>query len=330
MTNADKVNLAGRASVFMLALFIASATLPAYSFAGSASNDDETANKVAFTIATDRPGSTHAQVGEIICNVYNRDRPSHAPICRSAYSPGGKHQLADMRSGRVQMAIMQSDVVAAAMKGEKKFNPNKGLRVLLPLHEQVLAVTVIDVMSIRELNIKTLSTLRVGIPSTVRNGRFTLTSLFNDLGISAVHSPQFRLLSPAEQMSALCEGRIDVGLALLGHPSGAIQQGIHDCQVTLIPFDFPALRDVVDNSSHWHMGKIREGVYVRQPAAINAPAITALLMTTKSFDQQTGETFIRILQENQHVLRRLHRALSDLDLENKPASLRKLKLFGQD
>lgn len=313
-----------------IAIFIMAFIPPLSSFAEPVMTESESIKDATFTIATDRPGSTHAQVGEILCNVYNRDRPSDAARCRSAYSPGGKRQLADMRSGRVQMAIMQSDVVAAAMKGEKKFDRNKGLRVLLPLHEQVLAAAVIDVMSITDLNIKTLSTVRVGIPSTVRNGRFTLTTLFNDLGISAVHSPQYRLLSPAEQMTALCEGRIDVGLAILGHPNGAIQQGIHDCQVSLIPFDFPALQDVVENSYHWHMGKIPGNTYVQQPAAINAPAITALLITTKSFDQQTGERFIRVLRENQHVLRRLHRALSDLDLEKKPASLRKLKLFGQD
>lgn len=331
MINAVKFNLADQSRiVFLLSLFLTCVVNPAYSFAGSTPLEKETTIDGAFTIATDRPGSTHAQVGEIICNVYNRSRPTSAAICRSIYSPGGTRQLTNMRSGRVQMAIMQSDVVAAAIKGEKKFKENKELRVLLPLHEQILAVTMVDVMSIRELDIKTLSSLRVGMPSSIRNGRFTLTTLFNDLGVNAMNSPQFRLLNPAEQMTALCEGRIDVGLALLGHPNGAIQQGVHDCGVTLIPFDFPALRRVIENSSHWNMGKIRDNTYVDQDTAVNAPAVTALLMTTKAFDRQTGEAFVRILRENQHVLRRLHRALSDLDLDRKPAALRKLKLFGQD
>lgn len=329
MTNVAKVGFVGTSSLLLI-LSIACAIFPHRSNAGSSSAVTGTATDMKFTIATDRPGSTNAQVGEIICNIYNRERPAGAPVCLSAYSPGGPHQMADMRSGRVQMAIMQSDVVAAAMKGEKKFEANKVLRVLLPLHKQVLAATVVDVMSIRDLNIKTLSTLQVGVPSTVRNGKFSLTTLFNDLGISAVQPPHFQMLGPAEQMTALCEGRIDIGFAILGHPNGAIQQGIHNCQVTLIPFDFPALRQIVEQSSHWHMGKIRENTYVRQTSMISAPAVTALLMTTKFFDRKTGDTFTRILKENQDVLRRLHRALSDLDFDKQTASLRKLKLFGQD
>ncbi len=303
---------------------------PDFAYAQSLPEETEIENLVVFTIATGRPGSTHAQVGDILCNVYNRRRGPNNPLCRSVYSPGGRQQLAEMLSNKVQMAIIQSVVVAAAYLGTKQFKINDQLRVLLPLHEQVVAAAIKGSATGRQSDITSLMSKRVAITDSIRDGRFTLRRLFTNLGPRYVNENSLVEMSPADQAQAICDGRIDVGFMILGHPNGAIQQGIHDCKIKLVPFDFPQLRALVESSRYLHMGNIPKGTYTGQMDDISAPAVATLLVTTDRLNHEVGKTFIDILREDQSILRRLHRSLVDLDLNRRPVLARHMKLFGQD
>lgn len=303
---------------------------PNLAYSQSLPEEVETKSLVAFTIATGRPGSTHAQVGEILCNVYNRRRSPEGALCRSVYSPGGQQQLADMLSNKVQMAIIQSDVVAAAYLGKKQFRSNDKLRVLLPLHDQVFAAIIKGTASGRQSDITSLLSKRVAISESIRNGRFTLRRLFSNLGADYINVTDLVEMTPAAQTKAICDDRIDVGFMIVGHPNGAIQQGIHDCAIKLAPFDFPKLRAVVESSRYLNMGHIPKDTYTGQVSDISAPAVATLLVTTDRFSYETGKAFINILRENQSILRRLHRSLVDLDLNRRPALARHMKMFMQN
>jgi len=304
--------------------------LPEQALSESLTKQVVTQHLAAFTIATGRPGSTHAQVGEIICNVYNRRRSENGARCRTAYSPGGRQQLTDMLSDKVQMAIIQSDVVAAAYSGQKQFNSNDQLRVLLPLHEQTIATVIRGDAPEGQFDVTSLTSKRVAMSASIRDGRYTLRRLFVSLGLDFVNVNGLIAMSPANQIQALCDDRIDVGFMLFGHPNGAIQQGIHDCKVRFVPYDFPHLRTVVESSRYLQMGEIPKGTYTGQTDDITAPAVATLLVTTDRFDLKTGKAFIEVLLENQSILRRLHRSLSNIDLNRRPALARQMKHFGEN
>ena len=315
--------------IFSAALFLFYG-VPGFAYAQSLPEQDEINNSTVFTLATGRPGSTHAQVGEILCNVYNRQRDPNSPLCRSIYSPGGRQQLADMLSNKVHMAIIQSDVVAAAYMGKKQFKTNDQLRVLLPLHDQVMAAVIKDSAANSRFDITSMLSKRVTITDSIRDGRFTLRRLFATMGPSYINENNIVEMTPADQAQAICDDRFDIGFMILGHPIGAIQQGIHDCELKLVPFDFPKLRAVVESSRYLNMGKIPKDTYTGQMAIISAPSVAALLVTTDRFNHETGLAFINILRDNQSILRRLHRSLVDLDLNRRPTLVRHMKLFGQD
>ena len=79
-----------------------------------------------------------------ICRVVNKERPRHGLRCLVQPTAGSAANLAALRSGEEQMAIVQSKILAQAVQGTGPFakEPFHDLRTLMSLQGEALVVLV--------------------------------------------------------------------------------------------------------------------------------------------------------------------------------------------
>src|SRR3954454_24742143 len=84
-------------------------------------------------IGTGRPGGVYLPLGDSICRMFNLDVEQRGLRCAAFVSRGPVANIESLHGGRVDIAVVQSDVLADAVSGRGRFapdGPDKTLRVL--------------------------------------------------------------------------------------------------------------------------------------------------------------------------------------------------------
>src|SRR3954463_2134476 len=84
-------------------------------------------------IGTGRPGGVYLPLGDSICRLFNLDVAERGLRCAAYVSRGPVANIESLRDRRVDIAVVQSDVLADAITGRGRFasrGPDTTLRVL--------------------------------------------------------------------------------------------------------------------------------------------------------------------------------------------------------
>src|SRR6185295_6753984 len=125
-------------------------------FAGSGCT--ELATRPDVTIGTVSPTGTDYPLGASICRLFNVDAPRHHMRCAEEPASGYVANVEALRSGKIDVAIVLSDVLADAAAGRAPFasrGPATDLRILFAGHDEMLTV-----VARRELGIRAIAELR--------------------------------------------------------------------------------------------------------------------------------------------------------------------------
>jgi TRAP transporter TAXI family solute receptor len=109
-------------------------------------------------IGTGRPGGVYFPLGDSVCRVFNLDLPRHGLRCAASLSRAPVANIESLRDRRIDIGVVQSDVLADAIRGEGPFvsrAPDAALRVLFT--GQTEAFTIV---ARRELEIRRATELR--------------------------------------------------------------------------------------------------------------------------------------------------------------------------
>ena len=112
------------------------------------------------TIGAAAPTGTDYSLAASICRLFNLDTPRHHMRCMEEASTGSVANLEALRSDRIDIGIVQSDVLADAAAGRASFassGPARNLRILFSGHDELLTV-----VARRNLGIRTSPTCGVG------------------------------------------------------------------------------------------------------------------------------------------------------------------------
>src|SRR5688500_4083653 len=72
-------------------------------------------------IGTGRPGGVYLALGDSICRVFNLDLPQRGLRCAAYPSRGPVANIESLHDGRIDIGIVQSDVLADALGGHGPF-----------------------------------------------------------------------------------------------------------------------------------------------------------------------------------------------------------------
>ena len=260
------------------------------------------ADEEAFvSLGTGELNGVYFPVGKAICDVVNQDLRTHGVRCSPETTPGSVYNIEALRSGELDFAIVQSDLLFAAYNGQATWlgHAFPGLRTVMSLYPELVTIMARADTPIRDLT--DLAGRRVNVGSRDSGTRATWDVIQATLGWHGreqVHPVELRTDT---SVSALCSGVVDASLMIVGHPSSAVVAQRAACAVSFVAVSGPAIDKLVHNHPYYQRGTIgaADGLVDEVPTF----GVRATLVTSASADARVVAVVTQELLAHQSELR---------------------------
>jgi TRAP transporter TAXI family solute receptor len=269
------------------------------------------------TLATGTPGGIYHPVGNAICRMFNLVGEHQATPCVAVSSDGSVANIRRVESGDSTFGLSQTDVAYAAFHGEGPFSaagPDPKLRMLIALYPEAFTVVARADTGIR--NFEDLRDKRVGIGKSGAGYTFTRDVVLGFYGWTISDPERVLEFGPAEQNQALCSNKVDAIIFEAGHPNGLTQEATTGCPARLVRVAGPPIDRLLAAHSYYIASVIPGGMYVGNPDDVSTFGTQAVLVTSRNQPDELAYAVVKAVFENFADFRRLHPALSTLDIKD--------------
>lgn len=252
--------------------------------------------------------------GGAVCRLVNRGRDAHGLRCLVESTAGSVHNVNALRSGEIDLAIVQSDWQEQAVAGSGSFKavgPYDDLRALFSLHAETFNVIVRRDSGIRQFADLKGKRVNVGAPGTGQ--RAVVEDLLAAFGWTLKDFAQAGEARVAEQAKALCDKRVDALLFVAAHPNGAVQEALGACDAALIDVVGVELGRLLTEAPRYAAATLPAGVYERQGAEVRSFGLKATLVAAAALDDEAAYQVVKAVFDNFDEFRALHPAFAGLD-----------------
>lgn len=283
-------------------------------------SDAEEAQRT-LRLATATPGGTYHPVGLAIANLVNSvDQPSPAFRLAAVASAGSAENVARLRDGSAELAIIQSLFGHYARNGTgpfKTFGPQTNIRAIMMLWQDVEQFVLLSKLAPTG-TLSDLASLR-NVPLALgERGSGTLES--NRLLLGNLHrniETDYELFDGGYDAaaSALREGKV-VGLSFpSGPPTPALVKLFQEMGTGLKLLSItPELAvQATAGTALWTNYRIRAGTYPGQTADVTTIAQPNFLAVSSDVSEDDVYALTKAIYANLDTLRQAHPAIADLD-----------------
>ena len=298
-------HMPARPSVFRRLLTPAAALLGLGLMVGASAAQAQEEQITFLRIGTGPTGGTYFPIGGTIANAVSNP-PGSRPcdkggscgipgvIAVAQSTAGSVENIQGLRTGQLDLALVQADVTYRAAKGEGSFKPVgpfDGLRALAWLYPeslQVVARADAGIASIKDLKGK-----RVSIGATESGTLVEALRVLSAYGLS-VKAIKAEYMDPGTAADALARGALDAFFDVSGVPTRAVADLADKTAVVLVPVDGPERGKLVAETPYMVAGSIAAETYKGVPATetIN---VGALLVTTTGMSDDMAYGVVRAL-----------------------------------
>ncbi|MGF1529493.1 MAG: TAXI family TRAP transporter solute-binding subunit [Candidatus Competibacterales bacterium] len=269
----------------------------------------DTSRPTVLTITTGSPNGVYYPTGNAICRLLNRGAFEHGVRCLAVTSQGSVANLARLRRGEADLAIVQADWLQRTL--DKGTSDRSALGAVMGLHSEALTL-----VTGPDSDIETLDDLpgqRVNIGDPGAGQRATFATLMALKGWTQATFGAALELPAAEQSRALCDGRLDVAVYVVGHPNGGVLEATTACDSRLLPLTEAAITALDADLPHYRPTTIPGGFYRGHADPTATIGIPALLVARRETDAGAIRQLVAAVFDNFDQFRRFHPALSHLD-----------------
>lgn len=255
-------------------------------------------------------------VGGAVCRLINKDRPRHGLHCLVEPTGGTGANIAGLRSGQLDLAIIQSKAHSQAFEGSGPFEssgPFAKMRSLLTLHSEVLTVLVRKDGKVR--SVMDLKRKRIALGSSGSFQREMADAVLQAHGWTTGDFETAQELDPAQQVEALCDGQVDAALVTVVHPSAVVGRAIDACGARVIDVGGPAMARYLSGRPYLVEMTVPAGVYPRLEGDRKSFGLTATLVATTDLPDEAAYEVVKMLLDNLTLLHGLYPVLAYLDKE---------------
>ena len=267
-------------------------------------------------IGTARPADIDYPLGASICRLFNLATPRHGLRCAEEPSAGALANVASLRSGRVDVGIVPSDVLADAVAARGAFASRERageLRVLFAGHADIFTLVVHQASGVRTL--ADLRGRRVGIGSPGSRQRTGMARAMAAFGLETNDFSAVREASPAEQNRAFCADELDALVYSVGHPHGLIRHATAHCRGVLVDVRGPQIERMLLEHGEYERAAIPGGTYPGNPADVHTFGVRAVVVTTRGMPDPVAYEIARAVFDRFEDFRRLHPAFEPLSVK---------------
>jgi len=287
---------------------LAAAALTAFAAAATLAAETE------ISIGTGRLTSVYYPAGGAICRLVNGTRQAHGIRCSAQSTDGSVHNLSTLRSGEIDLGLVQSDVQYHAYRGGgrlKDEHPFRDLRAVFSLYLEPLTIVARDDAGIKQFD--DLKGKRVNIGAPGSGPHATLAVLMKAWGWTKDDLGAVSELTSAEQTKPLCQGELDAVTFMVGHPSGSIRETTNACDSVIVEVSGPVIDKLVEEKVFYEHVTIPGGTYPGNPEDVKTFGVLATLGSSAKTSAETVYELIKAVFENFDDFKKVHPALANLD-----------------
>ena len=270
-----------------------------------------------ITIGTGGVTGVYYAAGGAICRLVNKDRAKHGIRCSVESTGGSVFNVNTIKAGELDMGVAQSDVQFHAVKGSGAFQKDgafRDLRAVMALHPEPVTV-----VARKEANVKSFADFKgkrfnVGNPGS--GTRATAEELLAAMGWKLSDFSLASELKADEHGPALCDGKIDGFLYLVGHPSANIQDPTTVCGAKLVSVTGPAVDKLVKERPYYAKATIPGGLYPNNDQPTQTYGVLATFVSSSKVPADTIYAVVKAVFDNFDEFKKLHPALANLDPKN--------------
>ncbi len=267
-----------------------------------------------IVLSSGEAGGLYYPLGGAVCRLVNKGREHHGLRCLVEPSAGSAANLAALRSGEVDLAIVQSRAHMEAFRGTGAFAEMKAfteLRSLASLHGEavvVLAAKGAAIKSLADLKGKKAS---LGRPKSFQ--RLMAETVLTAAGLAPDDLTTVLELDTSEQKAALCDGRIDAAFFAGLHPLAAVQEAITECEAEVVDLSALTSAEALRKVPFLAPQALAADTYAGIETEIASVAMKATLVTTTKLSEAAAYAVVAAIGQNFDSLRAMHPQLRNLD-----------------
>jgi len=285
------------------------AILGAAMFASPAMAQDE---EKFITIGTGGQTGVYYVVGQSVCRLVNRLEDSNIK-CNAPSTGGSVANVNGIKSGELDMGVVQSDVQYQAYNGTGNFEGDayKELRAVFRVHGEPLTL-----LARADSGIETLDDLegkRVNIGNPGSGQRNTMEVVMEAKGWTMDTFALASQLDAAEQAAALADNNVEAMVYVVGHPNGSLQEATTTVDARLIPLDGEAIDGIVEEFPYYSKSVIPGGLYKGNPDDVPTFGVAATFVTDADTDDEVVYQTVKAIFDNFDRFKQLHPAFENLD-----------------
>jgi len=271
------------------------------------------AARAFITVGTGSVTGVYYRAGGGVCALVNAGRADHQIRCTIASSPGSVANIDALRRGQRAFGLAQADLAAQAYSGTGAYADTdgfEGLRGVFALHAETVTVVAGPNSGISEL--QDLRDQRVNIGPAGSGQRASMQALMNALGWTAADFANAAEMDPGVQAQALCDGELDAGVFITGHPNGSVKRAL-DCGGQIVPVQGPAINRLVRGADYYTTTAIPPSAYAGVSSEVPTYGVTALFVSSTNTPRNIVLEVTQAVFDNVGQFKTWHEGLSGLN-----------------
>ncbi len=270
-----------------------------------------------ITIGTGGQTGVYYVVGQSVCRMVNRGSDEHNIRCNAPSTGGSVANVNGMRSGELDMGVVQSDVQYRAYHGESNFEDDgawEEMRAVFTMHGEPLTVVARADSGIEHISDFPGKRVNIGNPGSGQ--RNTMNVVMDAMGWDTDVFSLASELDAAEQAAALSDNNIDAMVYVVGHPNGSIQEATTTVDARLVPVTGEEIDGLVEEFPYYTRAVIPGGMYRGNDEDVETFGVAATFVTHEGVDEEIVYETVKAVFENFDRFKRLHPAFENLDEES--------------
>jgi hypothetical protein len=295
---------------------LAAAVLAAAAVGFGAASAPAVAQQKFITIGTGGVTGVYYAAGGAICRLVNKDRAKHGIRCSVESTGASVFNINTIKAGELDLGFAQSDTQFHAIKGTGQFQgqPFPELRAVFSLHAEPFTV-----VARKEANVKQFTDFKGKRFNVGNPGSGTRASLEEYIAAIGWKLSDFSLASELkadEHGPALCDGKIDGFVYVVGHPSANIQDPTTSCGARLVSVTGPAVDKLIAEKPYYAKATIPANMYPNNPEPTQTYGFLATVVASTKTPADTVYQVVKAVFDNFDEFKKLHPALANLTPED--------------
>ena len=269
-----------------------------------------------ITIGTGGVTGTYYPTGGAICRMMNKERKTTGIRCSVESTGGSVYNVNTINANELDFGISQSDTAYQAYNGEGKFKGKavKGLRSVLAIYPELLALVVTKSSGIKSLADVKGKKLNIDIPGS--GTRMTTDIVLEAFGIKHSDLALANELKSSEGPTMLKDNKIDGYFGVFGHPTANIKDASNSVDIDLVAIEGKPIDDLVAKYSYYAKGVISGTFYKGVKHDTPSIGVKAVLVTKDSIDEKIVYALTKTILDNFDAFKKLHPAYKTITKES--------------